>query len=299
MVLTITGAAWAGASGAAPATGPTIALDRTSVQVGQRLYVTLTGWNSRVVTISACSNLARRGSGDCNLEGSQSLTLLNSPRSTLTELTIFAPPGTCPCVIRASSSGQDEVAVVPIDIVGLPTGPVVAPTFDAPVSVSIKVRSAHAGLIAAIRSALGGPTSFLVTASVRNMTSETLNDLSLSGSVGRSENDTAASFDFARPGPLGAGKTWAQTVRVRVPAPVINRSYWHIAASGAGQPADAQLVTHRMPVAFVVLVVVLVVDVVAMICYFAARYRLRRRDERRRQQVAMGQTGFDATLIPS
>ena len=82
-----------------------------------------------------CGNLAKRGSTDCNMPASQGVRLYHVDDSPLTAFVVSAPPGTCPCVIRASSD-TGEVAYAPIEIRGVPTGPVVDPFSDEPPSPS-------------------------------------------------------------------------------------------------------------------------------------------------------------------
>lgn len=270
--------AWAAAP---PDRGPTVTLDQTSVQPGQRVLVTLTGWSARNVTLSVCGNLARRGSADCNVAASQAESLVNAPAPTLVKLTVFAPPGTCPCVIRVASAASDEVVVAPIELVGVPVGPVVGPVVDAPLDQAVTIRAERVGFIGALRGALGGPATYDVKVSLRNVTAETLTGISVAGSVGRSRTSTARSFDFPSPGEIGPGQTWRHSYRVTVPPPVITRLFWHVTVSGVGAPGDTDAVTHRAPLGFVVLTAILVVDLVGMAWYFGAR-RLRRErpDER-------------------
>ena len=55
--------------------GPTITVDRPSIKAGDRVLVTLDGFEGTAVTISVCGNEARRGSADCNLTASEGLGL--------------------------------------------------------------------------------------------------------------------------------------------------------------------------------------------------------------------------------
>ena len=275
-VLVSVGAPTQAGARASKVSGPTISLDRSELQPGQRVVATLSGWTARSVTLSVCGNLARRGSADCNVIASQTVKLVNPAAPTLTELVAFAPPTTCPCVIRASSAGQEEVVFAPIELAGVTVGPVVSPVVESPITVSVAVRAAPRGFVGAVRAALGGPTDHMVAVTVRNISAEALSSISLTGSAGRSRSDDAVSFDIPPPGGLAPGQTWEHEVRVTLPAPVLNRSSWRVIASGAGEAATTEVVARRVPMGFVILAAVFVVDVVAMMWHFTAR-RARRR----------------------
>lgn len=262
---------------AAPADNAAISLDRSQVQPGQRVSVTMSGWRARSVNISVCGNLARRGSADCNVAASQEAGLVNWPEATSISLVVFAPPATCPCVVRVASADQAEVVVAPIELAGVALGPVVGPVFDATIQVSISARPEVKGIVAAVRSTLGGPTAYRATVNVRNVSSETIANVALAGSAGRSGADTAVSFDFPPTGAMAPGATWRHELRVRLPAPLLSRATWRVIASGAGAPAEARTVTHRAPVGFIFLAIAFVADVVAMLWYFSARRLARRR----------------------
>ncbi len=111
---------------------------------------------------------------------------------------------------------------------------------------------------------------------VRNLTTETLPNISLVGSVGRSRTDVAASFEIPPSGPLAPGQTWEHEVRVTLPAPVLDRFLWRVIASGAGGPVEAESSTNALPIGFVVLVSVLAADLAAIAWRTPARRRRRR-----------------------
>lgn len=257
---------------------PTVVLATTELSPGDRVIVNLVGWTTRNVTLSVCGNLARRGAVDCNLSGSQALKLVNAPEATPTEFVVVGPPGSCPCVIRASSATQGEVAVAPFELVGWAAGPVVDPVFDALLAVSVDVRAAPRGLLAAVRTTLAGRTDYLVTATVRNLTTEWLPGISLAGSAGRSQQDQDVSFDMPSPDVLAPGDTWQREVRVTLPSPVLKEFSWRVIASGAGMPVTAELETHSLPMGLVVVLSSLTAAVVAMLCRLAHRCRERRRE---------------------
>ena len=213
--------------------GPTLTLDQTVVDPGQQITVIFTGWQGRLVTLSVCGNLAKRGSTDCNMPASQGVRLYHVDDSPLTAFVVSAPPGTCPCVIRAGSD-TGEVAYAPIEIRGVPTGPVVDPFSDEPpLAVTVKAVPDPDGIGATIKSWLGGPTPYEVTVTVQNQATEAFSAVAVNGAVGRSTEVDMAGFDLF-PGALAAGQTWTGTTRVTVPAPVIGEFDWRVLASGAG-----------------------------------------------------------------
>ena len=246
--------------------GPTITLDRQAVPAGERVVVTLAGWSAPAVTLSVCGNLAVRGSIDCNMVGSQGVGMARNGPPTRSELVVTTPAVPCPCVVRAASSGQDEVATAPIDLVGAPTGPLVqAAAADAtPLTVSMTVRRSPNGGLARVRAALGGPTDYVVTISVRNRTAVPLDGLRLTVGAGRWTTEDLVSLDLAGPVSLDPEQTWQRAVRARVPAPAVGPLVWRVSALGAGPPAHAERVVRTVPWALVLLTGLLAGDLVAL-----------------------------------
>jgi hypothetical protein len=270
---------------------PTIELDRTAAGIGEEVVVTLRGWPDRVVTLSVCGNLARRGSVDCNQVASQGVALNRDGSPTLTGFAVPTPPTTCPCVIRASSTRQDAVAVAPIELHGVPVGPLVGTAADPPVRVSLGARRATGGLIGSLRSALGGPTTYEVTVLVHNRSAETLTAVAVAGAATRGGDDVGA-LTLPAPGPLEPGATWEQVVRSTLPAPVVGTFGWEVTASGAGPAAHAELARGIRPVWLLVLGLVLVLDVGAIAWRWIGR---RRRKRRARRALVPGQVADAST----
>ena len=250
--------------------GPTITVDRPSINPGDRVLVTLDGFEGTAVTISVCGNRARRGSADCNLTASEGLGLDLDGSSTLTEFPVAAPSTTCPCVIVASTTNYNEVAVTPIELIGHPVGPVVGALSLEPLVVTVESRRAPQGIVANIRAALGGPTAYEVTVSVRNRSTATLENIAVDGSARRGAGDVA-SLVIPSPGPLEPGQTWTEMVRTQVPAPAVGRFVFAVTASGAGPAVSAESATSHLPIGLLILVIVLLVDVVAMVWRRKAR----------------------------
>jgi hypothetical protein len=266
----------AGAQGdPARTAGPRIEIDRAHIGPGQPIVVTLTGWTGRLVTLSVCSNNALRGSTDCNQRGSLGVGLNRDGSPTLTEFVVLLPPGNCPCVIRAASKSNEAVAFAPIEIAGVPVGPLVEPTAAQPVALTVRVERADVGLVGSLRSALGGPMPFDVTVKVRNRSAFAYPKLVVAGSVGRGRTHDTAAITFESPASLAPGGAWTQTVRAVLPAPSVGKFVWSVSASGAGPTVRDEVVVRRLPLLFVIVVVLFVVVVLAIVWR-----RVRQRAER-------------------
>lgn len=256
--------------------GPTLTVNPASVQLGQRVDVIFTDWDARLATLSVCGNDARRGAADCNQVDSQSVTLrgvgIDAP---IASMVVNAPPGTCPCVMKAVGIDSRESAIVPIDIVGVPVGPIIDPPNGKLVDVKITATRADAGALAALRSSLGGATAYDVTVDVRNLTSEDLTGIEVFGAVGRNITENLATFDL-NPGPIDAGRTWTTSLRVTIPSPVWGDYVWQAKASGAGPSVTATQDTRVVPLLLVVLIALMVGDLVMIVVRWLRRRRARR-----------------------
>jgi hypothetical protein len=254
--------------------GPTLTLDQTSVDPGQPVTVIFTGWQGRLVTLSVCGNLAKRGSTDCNMPASQGVRLYHVDDSPLTSFVISTPPGTCPCVIRASSD-SGETAYAPIEIRGVALGPVVDPfSEEPPLALAVDATPAPDGIFDTIKSWLGGPTAYDVTVKVTNQATEPFSNVAVHGAVGRDSETDLDGFDLV-PGPMAAGQTWTGTAHVTVPAPVVGQFDWHTIASGAGPVTETSSTTRAVPWLLLLLVLALVGDLVAVVVRWVQRRRAR------------------------
>ncbi|MEQ1785807.1 MAG: hypothetical protein ABL966_02045 [Acidimicrobiales bacterium] len=271
----------AGAAGVAGAQddgiveGPRITLDRSVVRPGDRLVVTLAEWTGREVTLSVCGNGAARSSMDCNLLASQGVPLNRDGSPTVATFSVAAPALPCPCVVRASSSRNEAVALAPIELVGHPAGSVIEPVASVPLRVGVQVRRADGGLLSRLRSALAGPTAFDVTVRVTNHSADTLSNIVVAGTAGRGSDDVA-DIELPAVGSLAPGASWVYTARATVPAPVLGRVDFAVTASGAGPSVHAEQAAGSAPVGLVGMAVVLGADLAAIGWRRAARRRARR-----------------------
>jgi hypothetical protein len=264
----------AAASGQEGAAGPRVALDRVEVNVGEPVIATLTGFTSQQVTVAVCGNLAKRGSADCNMPLAQSERVRRDRAETLTQLFAEAPPMPCPCLVLAYSPTTEEFAVAPINLVGHPTGPVVEPGEGALLEVEVHAERADAGLLDRARSALGGPTTYEVTVSVRNVSTGPLADIDLQGSAVHRFDDDAAILDLDPVPALEPGQTFEQTVEAEVHPPVGGDYEWTVVATGAASTVTSSTPTSNTPVLLYVVVAVLVADLVAIVWRMRRRRRL-------------------------
>lgn len=275
---TLLGGAWTGRAGAqaAPQRGPRITVDRAEVGPNEPLLVTFDDFDAPFVNIVLCGNLAYRGATDCSMTAgiSKETPADGSPR--VVEMFAVPPPTTCPCIIRATASTGDDFAVAPIVITGHPVGPLVGVPDGPLVEVEVEAVEANDGAWGTIRSALGGPTRYAATVTVRNRTTAPLDQLVLTGSVGHWLDEDAAILDLEAPGSLQPGQSFSQDVVAEVSAPTVGNFDFEVVVAGAGASVSASTSRSHQPLLLWVLVLVLVVDLVVAVGRWIAR-RSRRR----------------------
>jgi hypothetical protein len=276
LVLACAGNALAGAQDDGSVTdGPTVSLERTVVSPGDIVMVTLTGWSGREVTLSVCGNRAARGSQDCNLVASQGVPLNRDQSPTLVQFPITPPTLSCPCVVRASSTRNENLAIAPFELLGHPVGPVVEAPVQNPLSITVASKRAPGSLLSTIRTTLGGPTSYEVTVTVTNRTTDTLRNVVVAAAAGRGRNDDVSDVELPAVGDLAPGQTWEYTAHPTVPAPILGAFIFQATASGAGPPVHAEQTTGAPPIGLLVMALVLVLDVIAIVWRRVARRRHR------------------------
>lgn len=260
-----------GTSPAGAQSDPRITLDRSEVAPGEPVVVTFEGFESQFVNIVVCGNLAYRGATDCNVTAGVSKETSGSGRPKLVQLIAHAPPVHCPCIVRATASSGDDFAVAPIAISGHPTGDLVGAPDGPLVDVEVEATEAPGGLLSSLRSALGGPTRYEATVSVRNNSTETLTKLDLRGSVGHWSDDDAVQLGLDAPGALEPGQTWTHEVVAEVSPPAVGRYEFEVIASGAGSTVTATSTLSHHPLLLYVFGAVLVLDLAVMIWRWIAK----------------------------
>ena len=270
---------------------PDMFLDRTAGAPGDAVFVTLTGWPGRAVTLTICGNQALRGSQDCNMVRSESESLNRDDTPTVAHLPIYAPPLPCPCVVRATTRTNEVVDFAPIEIIGHPIAPLVEPEVFDPLSITMQTKRARTGLIDTVRSALGGPTAYDVTVTVQNRSGSLVSGVTVSGAVGRG-NDVdgdSAGLQFAPAADLAPGEQRTESSRVSVPAPAVGSFTLSAVAAGGGPVATASDSVKHVPFPLLILLAVLAGDLVAIV--------MRRRRKRLEDRADEGDEPEDDEVV--
>lgn len=263
--------------------GPAVQVKPERAKVGEQVTLAISGFSSPWVTASICGNNALRGAADCDMAASEGNELdPDTPVSRFT-MPVSAPPTTCPCVVRVVGADQAEMALVPIEVIGHPVGPLSeAPTLEGLVDAVVTVREQPPGFIGSVVASLGGDTTFEVTLALRNRAPETLSAVLARGSAFDTANDAVASFDLGAAPPIAPGQTWTTSVLVVVPTPSIGSIDWVVDVIGAGPSLTGTTSTEHRPV---LLIVVLGLAVLSL-SSFVARRLVRRHAARSEAQAA-------------
>ena len=257
---------------------PTVALSVTEAEPEELIEVTISGFSSRVVTVTVCGNDALRGSGDCNMAASESTPVNDDGSPRFVRLIVSPPPVPCPCLIRASSPTNDQAAVAPIVLTGHPTGPLVPAAEPAlPLVVSIRAYRAADGLADSVRSSLGGPTTYDASITIRNGATVAVAGISVAAAAGRRTGDVLAILDVVPPPSIAPGATWEQSVRVALPAPVWGEVQWSVEVSGRDDTVAAVDTTSSLPLLLVLAVTLLLMIALTLSVRLVLRVRNRRR----------------------
>jgi hypothetical protein len=261
-------------------TGPSVSASVDKAAPGEQLTIRIAGFTTNAVTVSVCGNEGRRGSSDCNLPAS--LGVSNPAGGVPVEVlfTVSAPPTTCPCVIRASDNNNDQVAVVPIRVIGHPLGPVEgAPDLEDSITMSVDVADPERTALEMARAGLGGPIAYELTVTIKNRTTVALRNVILNGSVGAPDADNPDNVEIANPDVLQPGETYVATATHEVPAMQWGELQWTVTALGTGNAVAASDTTSRQPT--------MLVFAVAFACFALFLIPLRHvvaRHKRRREQ---------------
>ena len=180
--------------------GPTVTLDRYELTPGERVKLTITGFEADYVNMVFCGNEGRRGSVDCNVRSTQARETEDNGAPTAAEMPVTAPPMPCPCIIRVSSTDNQEIAVAPVTLIGHPVADVVGSSpADIPLTVDIVANVAPEGLSRQLRSSLGGATTYDVTVRVANSATFDIDNVAMASTFTRTRYDDVRAIDFPTP----------------------------------------------------------------------------------------------------
>lgn len=272
--------------------GPTITLDRSRAEPGERVVITAENFDSPWLTVVLCGNEGRRGSADCDMPAGKGGET-EPGRATLVALEVTEPPAPCPCVIRAFGRDVSEFALVPFEVEGHRIAEVVdGASLEGLIDTTLEVVESPDHLLDAARASLGGATQFRVTVSVRNRSTETLTALRIAGDA-RTGDEVAAVLDFGVPGPVPPGQTWRRSIDVVIGAVSIGEVQWQVVTSGAGPSTTTAAVTERRPW----LLFAAAVTVLTCFTVLIARLLIRRRVESAEETPVPGEV-VDAAAPP-
>ncbi len=257
---------------------PSVELNLYEFRPEQRIQVSISGFGSAFVNTTICGNGGLRGSSDCNMAASEAVEIDPATGSASISFIANAPAMPCPCVIRVSSSGNDEVAFADVVLIGHPVADLVAPAIRAqPLTASLSVVVASTGFLDWSRSSLGGSTTYDATLTIRNQTSIPVDGVTIDGFAGRGADDVRTLFDYPQPGVIGPNETWQETVRVTLDAPVYGNTTWSVAVASANPTVSVDDSTSHLPGLLIAFVGFLLFDLVVLLARLVRRRRIRRR----------------------
>lgn len=267
--ITAAAAPLASASDAVPA----VTVEPLRADPGSMATLRIEGFESPTVTVAICGNEARRGSSDCDMVASTGVVLAADGTPTLALIPVVAPPMPCPCVVRVTSPGFDEIAVASLEVIGHETAELVSSAqAGASLVVAISASRVAGGLTERIDAGLGGDVDYEAVVTLTNTGSAPVDGIILNASFGRSATDFLGEIVVEAPASLGAGQTWQQVVTVTVPPRVVGTIEWKASAVAGLFSAESSTTTTQRPTLLAVLVACVVLDLGIV----GIRWRIRR-----------------------
>lgn len=285
LVLLATAALVVPPSGASPAapTGratPQLSTETTSAAVGDQVTFAVRGFAADRVQVELCGRRGVTSSLDCDVSGG-ALALVSGPERTGSAiLRLAAPPGDCPCRVRAVGIGTRESAVLPFAVTGVPQrGALHRPAGPpAPTSVAVSVAVAKpAGAVERLRGWFGLSDRREVEVAVRNTGSAALSDSRVQLRIGRDATDAAHVASAALPS-LAPGEETTLRVPVDLSDGVAAGRYVVVGSvSGADTGGSFGTQASTMPVLLLTAGLALALTVALSVVRRAARRRDRAR----------------------
>jgi hypothetical protein len=263
---------------ASPAGSPQVRTSTPVASVGERVYVTGTGWApvGQTVLIQICGEDARDFSADCNQQN-QYTAAIRTRGIFYGALVVKLPPTPCPCVFSVTTPGSFVGVDVPLTIVGAPDVPIPPQVVPAtPVTLSAQVDTPSS-----VSSWFGGPKPVTLILSVSNRSSVRFRTPTYVVTVGHGPDPTG--FVVGQPmAPLAAGATRVVRVPVTIPPFTFGHYTVHVEVTTGLGSATVAARTSTYPWG---LVVVLAVLLFALVLEIVRRHR--RRKARRLRQAAL------------
>lgn len=264
-------------------TGPAVEVRPGRAEPGEQVTLQISGFSSPWVTASVCGNNALRGSADCDMSASEGNELAADALVSRFTMPISAPPTACPCVVRVMGADQAEIALVPIEVIGHPVGPLTeAPTLEGLVDAVVTAREQPSGFVDGLVASLGGDTTYEVTLVVRNRSPEPLSAVLARGSAFDSDQNAVVSFDLGNAPPIAPGQTWTTSVLAVIPTPSFGSVEWAVDVIGAGPALVGSTTTQHRPVLLILLLAVAVLS----LSVFVGRRMMQRHAARSEAQAA-------------
>ena len=227
------------AAALALAPGPAVTPAASPVAVGDRLAVALTGWPAGNVSVELCRDAAPITSTACAYaEATQ--TYVKPDGTGRATLTVVAPPGGCPCVVRVRSLTDGTARTAPVTITGIPVTAATDTAAPAPLVVASATVTAERSWAALA----GGQARRTLTVVVRNPGGTPVTP-HLSVTVARG---TAAGTIVPAPavGPIAPAGEAVIRVPVTLPAPAVGTYTIRADLTGVPEPiAVAADTTHQ------------------------------------------------------
>lgn len=263
-----------------------VALDRSTVAVGDVLVVELSGWPAGPAQVELCGNTAKRGTVDCDPLGATA-TGIDADGAGAARLVVGQPPSPCPCVVRVSQAAGASTAV-PIEVVGGVSGD------DAPDAASVRPERRVEVLATTIERDEGNAAVFGVDAgrrvsmTVRNAGTVVLTDVTVSGTLsgwGAGARPITSPPSFV----LEPGAERQVVVAFDLPSPAVGDYRFVGRVDGGDEPIEFSVGTGHMPWALINLGALLVVAGIVI---------ARRRSRRRRRRMPSSDSSVPGQTLP-